>query len=235
MLWIFGKVSNQAEISRIRNIIRGNLIGVRLFQNDLNIVLRLQGRIMLDTLRYMKYSLIPMVIMMGPVILIIVQLHHNFNSRPLKPGETAVVKVMVRDGSVLKNPVTLEAPEGVTVETPGVRIEREGEVDWRIRADREGRYKLTIKIGEETVEKDLIVGEGWGAMTILRPGKNALEVLLYPGENPLDASMNIQSVQVGYPTLDIGFLGWNVNWLIFFFFASIAFGFAFKGVLGVEI
>ena len=39
MVWVFGKVSDQRTIKEIRERIRGNLIGVRLFQSDTGVVM----------------------------------------------------------------------------------------------------------------------------------------------------------------------------------------------------
>ena len=38
-----------------------------------------------------------------------------------------------------------------------------------------------------------------------------------------------------YAPLPLDFLGFRLDWLLFFFIASIAFGFLFKGALGVEV
>ena len=70
LVWLFGKTSNQVHIRKVRDRIRGNLIGVRLFQHDIGVVLRLQQRIFGDTFRFMKLALVPMLIMMLPVVLI---------------------------------------------------------------------------------------------------------------------------------------------------------------------
>lgn len=236
MLWIFGKVSNQEAIKRIKDKIRGNLIAVRLYQNDLRVVLRLQGRILRDTLSYMKYSAVPMLVIIIPVVLILIQLNLRFSVRPLRPGERALVKVRVRDVSVLRENVVLETPEGVHVETPGVRMESEREVAWRIRVERSGRYLLAIRAGGGALEKELIVGTNWGPVSAVRTGKNLMEMLLHPGEAPIDPSSVIESVEVKkYPSLAIGVFGWDIHWLILFFVLSVVFGFAFKGVVGVEV
>ena len=50
MLWIFGKVSDQQAIRVIRDRIRGQLIAIRLFGDDLGLLFRLQGRLLRDTL-----------------------------------------------------------------------------------------------------------------------------------------------------------------------------------------
>ncbi len=235
MLWIFGKVSNQKAIKVIRNRIRGNLIGVALFQDDIGVLLRLQGTILLDTLKYMRYSLIPMLVMIIPVMAIMIQLNLRFAARPLAPGESTAFKVQVRDASAIKEGVELEAPEGISIETSAVRIPSERQVAWRIRADQPGRYAMTVKLGEETIEKDLVVGEGWASVSPLRSGHSIIDNLLYPGEAPLPASRMIESVSVNYPGLEIFVFGFVINWLVLFFVLSIVFGFAFKGVLGIEV
>lgn len=235
MLWIFGKVSNQDAIKRIRDRIRGNLIGVRLFQDDIGVLLRLQGTILIDTLRYMKHSLVPMLIMIVPVLLIMIQLNLRFSVRPLAPDETTVLKVRVRDASALRGGLVLDASPGFTVETPPVRIPSEREVAWRIRAGKAGRYTVKVRLGDEVVEKELVVGDGWASVSPLRTGGGITENLLYPGESPLLPSLMIESVTVNYPNLDVTIFGFAIHWLVLFFALSIAFGFAFKGVLGVEV
>ena len=91
MVWIFGKISDQEAIKLIRDRIRGNLIGVRLFQHDVRIVLDLQATITRDTLRFMKHALGPMVLLLVPLLFVMIQLHLRFSVRPLQPGEPAVV------------------------------------------------------------------------------------------------------------------------------------------------
>jgi hypothetical protein len=67
----------------------------------------------------------------------------------------------------------------------------------------------------------------------LRTG-SPLELLLYPGEEPLD-SRSVRAVEVRYQPLSLTVLGWDVHWLVLFFVLSVASSFAFKGVLGVEL
>lgn len=236
MLWIFGKVSDQETIRTVRDQIRGNLIGIRLFGDEIGILFKLQGRVMLQTLNYLRHALLPMIIMIIPVIVILIQLNLWFTARPLEPGEKATVKVTLRDESAVSEGVTLETQDGVTVETPGVRIPSLREVAWRIRADEPGRYLLSVKAGQDqVVEKELLVGRTWDATSSLRTGAGIVDNLLYPGERSIPSESKIEAIEILYPALKIRTLGWNIDWMIFFFVASIVFGFAFKGVLGVEI
>ena len=68
-----------------------------------------------------------------------------------------------------------------------------------------------------------------------RTGRNLWNILLYPGEPPIPYSRAVEAIEVSYPSLDLGIFGWNFNWLVLFVILSMAFGFAVKRVLGVEI
>jgi hypothetical protein len=199
-----------------------------------DVLFRLQWGLIRDNVVFLKYALIPLVVMIVPVLLIIVQLNLRFGAQPLEPGQAAVVKVTVHDREVIGRGVTLEAPDGVVVETQGVRVVERREVVWRVRAQRAGSFDLVVRSGEEEIAKELRVGHGWGATSTLRTGKSFFDKLLYPGEPPI-ASGTIESVVIAYPPLDLSLFGWSVNWLVLFFVLSLASGFAFRGVLGVEI
>ena len=234
MVWVFGRVSNQQGIARVRDRIRGNLLGVRLYQHDVPVVLSLQGRILRDTLTYMNHSLAPMLVLLIPILLILVQLNYSFGFRPLLPGEATLFKATFSDSAVLEEPLRLVAPDGIDVETPPVRIPTAGEVAWRIRVKAPGSHSVKLWVGGESVEKQVEVGSGWRPVSPLKSARLA-DVLLYHGEEPLPAAAQVSSLELEYPPLSIRLLGWEVHWLVFFFVASIAAAFALKGPMGVQL
>ena len=234
LVWLFGKTSDQDRIREVRDRIRGNLIGVRLFQHDIGVVLSLQGKIFGDTFRFMGLALVPLLIMLVPVLLIMTQLQLRFDVRPLEVGEPVLVKALVREASTLDRAVALEVPDGVTVETPPVNIRSTREIVWRLRVDRPGDHTLVVRVGDAVLEKQIVAGRGWGPVPYLRSG-HALDTLLYPGEPPIAADHPIEAVEVAYPPQDLRLLGVGVNWFMGFLILSMACGFAFKGVLGVEV
>lgn len=235
MLWIFGKISNQDAIKVTRDRIRGNLIGIRLFGDDLGMLFRLQATIFGQILTYLRYTMLPMLIMLVPLVLILIQLDLRFMTRPLEPGEQTVVKVKLRELSPVSSGVELSAPDGVTIETPGVRIESEREVAWRVRIDEPGDYMLTLSTGSDNVEKQLVASGRWAKVSRERTGAGLLDKIFHPGEATIPGSNAIESVRIHYAPLALSIFGFGVNWLLFFFVASLAFGLAFKRVLGVEI
>lgn len=234
MLWIFGKVSNQDRIRTVRDQIRGNLIGVRLFGDDVGVLFRLLGRILRYTGTYLVHAFVPMLIMMVPVLLILIQLALRFDHDPLAPGQRTVVTAKVRGGAPLGS-VQLVATEGLEIETPPVRAQAIDEVAWRIRAESPGVHTLRLVLDGEELEKQIVVGEGWRKVSIRRTGDSWLDVLLHPGEAAIPSSRRLAFVAVEHDKSVVRVLGFELHWLLIFFVASIAFGFAFRKPLGVEI
>ena len=204
MVWIFGKVSDQDTIKQLRERIRGNLIGVRLFQSDIGVVLQLQRRIFGDTFSYMRYALVPMVVLLVPVVLIMTQLNLRFAARPLEPGESALIKAYVRDAGLLDGEVSLEVPDGMTVETGAVRIRSAREVAWRVRVDSRGGHRMKVQVGGQELETRLIAGNEWGAVPQRRTGRGMWDTLLYPGEPPIPNDHPVEAVEIVYPPLELG-------------------------------
>ncbi len=233
-LWIFGRYSNQEAIRTLRNRIRGNMLAVRLFRDSVSVVVALQVSIIRDTLTYLKYSLVPLPVLFVPFLLILIQLDMHLTLRPLRPGESALVKVKFATAVGPEDLVSLETPKEVKVETPPVRIADLTVVVWRIRAEEPTRDFVTIHWRDRTVQKEVIVGDDKGSVSALRTGKWT-EVLLNPGEPPIQGPTVIESIRVDYPRRELSFFGWKIHWLILFFLFCTVFGFALKGVLGVEI
>jgi len=222
MLWVFGKTSNQKKIKSVKSRIGGHFLSVRLFGEHLGVFFRIQGRILRDTLTYMRLSLTPMLVLIIPVILIMVQIHLHFAARPLKVGEQAVLKANFSDISAVRGETsaTLSAPSGVTIETKGIHIESLQEIAWRIRAETPGTHHLTLQVGENKIEKDVVVEGSRNRVNIRRTGANIFDMLLYPGEAPIAPETGVASVEIIYPELKIQFLGIKMNWLIQFLVMS---------------
>ncbi|ETX00633.1 MAG: hypothetical protein ETSY1_10460 [Candidatus Entotheonella factor] len=234
MLWIFGRVSQQHAIRNIRERIRGNILGVRLYQHDVRVVLKLQGTIMRDIFTYLTYAFLPTLVLMIPVIFILAQLNLRFALSPLSPGSSAVVKVTLQDRANIATPIHLEVPDGLVVETPGVHIRSQGEVAWRIRAVKPGQHVLNVNVDGHVTAKKVWVGEGWGAVTALRT-RSLITALLYPGEPLLSPTDGVASIEVQYPALTLTCFGWPMHWLVMFLVLSLLTGFACKRLLGVEV
>ncbi|HDJ24111.1 MAG TPA: hypothetical protein ENF17_09495 [Candidatus Aminicenantes bacterium] len=241
MLWVFRLTSNQAGIKEVKQQIKAHLLEIRLFKDNMALTLKAQGRILLCNLKYISYSFKPMLVMILPLLLILIQLNFRFAYQPLAPGERTIVKVKVKPGfDLLQMPISLTSSPGIMVETPPLRIEEGGEIDWRIRAVQEGHHLLKIKINnDQEVEKEIFVAargaRKLSTLSPLRPPSNFIPSLLYPLEKPIPSDLPLQDIEVIYPSGNFHFLGLSLHWLIVYFLLAIAFGFGLKRIVGVEI
>jgi len=237
MLVIFRRASNQDGIRAAKNRIKAHLLELRLYKDSLAQQLRSQGRILAANGRYIGYALKPMLVMIVPVVLILVQLNLWFGSRPLRVGESALVKLKFAEGGdPLKTDLRLEAPAGIEVETPPLRIEDEREINWRVGARSEGSHVLVFRSGGETFTKSVQVGrERMTKIAALKPGPGLTDQVFNPGEKPVPGSFSVASVEVVFPARKMDLFGHGVHWLVVYFILSIIIGFAFKGVFKVEI
>ncbi len=97
---------------------------------------------------------------------------------------------------------------------------------------RESEFILELISGSSRISKTFAIDSGNRRISPLRTS-NVWEWLLYPGEPRLDGAP-FHSVEILYPARAISIFGWKMHWLIPFFVFSLIFGYALKGVVGVE-
>jgi hypothetical protein len=240
-LIVYKYVSNQGGIQRAKNAIKVHLLEIRLFKDDIAVVLGATARILLKNALYLGHNILPMLVMIVPMMTILFQLEARYAHDPLPVGSVnlLIVKLDGRQPGVpdtatgLAEAVHLEIPDGLSLDAPPVRT-AEGEVAWRLRAERPGDHVASIHVGDEIVEKRIAVGGPPRKVPVLRT--KGLEGLLYPGEPGLPAESRVYSARLSYPERDLGWLpGGEMGVLATFFGLSILSGFALKGLFGVTL
>ncbi len=237
MLFVFKWTSNQEGIQKVKNKIKAHLLELRLFKDSLGQSLRSQGNILKCNLRYINYSAKPMLVMIVPLILILVQLNFWFGYESLRPNESAILKIKLADDqNPLETQITVQPSSGLLMETPPLRIEESHEINWRFAATQEGIQQFDITIDGATVSKRVSVAQKpLSKISPLKPGTKFLDQILYPTEAPVDGRIPIQKIEIQYPPKNMNLFGWGIHWIIVYFVLSIVFGFAFKGVFKVQI
>jgi uncharacterized membrane protein (DUF106 family) len=237
MLFIFRLTSNQAGIRAAKDRIKAHLLEMRLFKDNLRVTLGSQRQILAANLRYLGYSAKPMLVMIVPLVLILVQLNFWFGYEPLAVGEPAILKVrLVGQASPMKTDLQLQAPPSIRIETPPLRLEGERETEWRIRPQAAGMARLTISAPGVIYEKSVFAGgASLSRLTPVRVKRNFLDELFHPGEGALAAGGPVQSIEVVYPARRLPLLGLRLHWLVAYFALSIVLGFALKRPFKVEI
>jgi hypothetical protein len=247
-LLVFKVSSNQSGLAAIKRQIHASLFEIRLFNDDLLAILRAQFDLLRHNLKYIGYSLVPMLWMIVPFFLLFAQLQFHYGYAPVEPGEPVLVEARLAEGWEGDTPVedvdgftkplaSLQAPEGVRVETPTLWAPEIRELSWRVVVDQPGEHEVAVELGGQRYTKRLDAGEelaGKGLISPIRPDHNLLEQLLYPAEPPLPDGP-IESITVSYPASE--FFGvqapwmWAVVWLVL----MTVFAVLLRNKLGVSI
>jgi hypothetical protein len=242
MVWLFGRISNQSRVRTLKATMKGHLLEVWIFRDQLRNVVKAEGRVMRQTGKYILCSLPSFLLLMLPVVLLMTQLQARYGYRPLRPGEHVLVKVVLTDAPdhASANGLTdvkLQVPEGLVQETPALRIPRDREVDFRIAAAKPGRYQLVVEAAGETIAKSVDVGDAHisaqGPLSPYRSG-SWMDRVLYPIEPGLPAGA-VATVEIKYPEETVAFAGFQCSWIWPFLIISMAAGYALKGLFRVEL
>jgi len=236
MLIIYKYTSNQDGITRAKNKIKANFLGIMLFKDSLKVLLQSIGRILTWNLVYMGHNLKPLAVMIVPVLLLLVQMNFWYGYRPIGVGEQVLVNVKTAPGVNLdETPVSMTSDNGVEIKTGGVRIPLTGEITWRVEGITPGDHTLTVKVGDYSEGKRLVVSDApmLYRLAPLRHNGNFWDGIFYPGEKKLDSG--IRAIEVAYPTVEMNVFGWHLHWIIVYFVLSILFGFSMKGIFHVDI
>jgi hypothetical protein len=133
------------------------------------------------------------------------------------------------------NETALQLPDGLATSAPAVHVPSENEVAWRVVAAKTGDYNINVQVSNQTFSKRVIVGSGLQRLSSTRLRGKFWERIFVSGESALPENNFIQAIDVQYPDRSIAFAGIEWNWIWLFFVLSLAAGFLFKSILGIEI
>ncbi len=232
-LKLFGLCSNQARIKAAKSKIQAHILEIVLFRNHLGLSLKAAVKALATNFLYLRYALVPFLVLMVPAILILAQLYLRYEHRPLKVGDETWVTVKVADNQAMDR-LTLAASDGLEVILPPLVLKAKHEASWRVKALEPGKKQLTVQSDDKTYGMDMYVGE---SVPLLSSGrfKSWFKSLLYSADKNLGKESTLEEIFVKYPKVNYSLLGYQVHWMLIFLVVSLAAGFLFKGVLKVEI
>jgi hypothetical protein len=233
MVVLFGYTSDQKKIHVAKDQLKAHLLAVRLYQDQLPVVMRTYGRILLGTGRYIRLAFMPLLYVIIPITFLIVQLDRYLGSMPVEPSQAFLVSVKTAPNVL--NEVKLELPAELATSAPAVHIPADNEVVWRVVAEKNGAYNIGIAAGGQTFSKQVVVSPDVERLSPVRLRDHWIDRMFTSGESALPASSPVESIDVSYAPRDISFAWIDWNWIVLFFVLSMVAGFIFKELLGIEI
>jgi len=237
MLFIYKYTSNQEGIRKVKNKIKAHLLELRLYKDSLSISFKAQGNILRANFKYIGLAFKPLLVMIIPVMLILIQLNFWFAYDSLNPKQNTILRIKLGDDvSLMETQIDIKSDSDIVLETPPLRDVENNEINWRIRAEEKGVHELKIVVnGQEYIKRISVGQKTLSRISPLKTRKNFFKEFLYPTESPLPQSSPIKTIEITYPSRNMNLFGLGINWLIVYFALSIIIGFSLKGFFKVEI
>ena len=234
MVVVFRYTSDQRAIHVAKDRLKAHLLALKLFQDQIPVVTRSYGRLVLATGHYLRLAFKPLLFVIVPLTFLIVQLDRYLGFVPLEAGQSFLIKVRMDNPDTL-NEVSLQLPKGLATTAPAVHVPSESELAWRVVAEEAGEYIVNVQVSDQSFSKRVVVGYGLSHLSSVRLRGKFWERIFVSGEPALPDNNLIEAIDVQYPSRNIAFAGFEWNWIWLFFVLSLAAGFLFKSILGVEI
>jgi hypothetical protein len=246
-LWLFKYISWQKGIGATKDKIKGHMIAIRIYQDDLAVVgssvLKVIGR----NFQYLALNFGPFIPLAIPFVFVAAQLVTRYGFDPVPVHEVGAVTLSGQQRTQVKlwfdagderfADLSLAVPEGVQVCSPLIPSVGAGLAFVDVIATAPGDHELVFSLPDGT-QATKTISAGGEPRRSMQPERvrSALAAMLWPAEDQLAADSPFERILVSYPERDLGWLpGGPLGVLITFVLASMAFGFAALKPLGVKI
>jgi uncharacterized membrane protein (DUF106 family) len=234
MVVLFGYTSDQKAIGLAKDQLKAHLLAVRLYRDQIPVVMGSYGKILRGTGRYLKLAFKPLLYVIVPITLLVVQIDRYLGSTPI-PTDAPFLLTAHFTGSDELNDVTLDLPTEITMTAPPVHVPASNEMVWRLAGSRDGKYEVKIAVAGESAAKAVCVGSDLPRISTVRLRGQFWRRMFTSAEPALPENSPIESIAINYPDRNIDVAGYGINWIWLFFILSMVAGFLFKELLGIKI
>ncbi|MGA3090692.1 MAG: hypothetical protein ABSD75_18975 [Terriglobales bacterium] len=238
MVVLFGYTSDQKAIGIAKDQLKAHLLAVRLYRDQIPVVMGSYGKILRGTGRYLKLAFKPLLYVIIPITLLMVQIDRYLGQTPLPVNAAFLLTVHFNGHSgadQVPADVTLRLPPEITITAPPVHIAEGHEMVWRLVGSQAGKYEVTVDARGQSVAKTVSVGGRLPRISTIRLRGQFWNRIFSSAEPAVPENSPIESISINYPDRIIDIAGYGMNWIWLFFILSMVAGFVFKELLGVQI
>ncbi len=244
-LWIFKYISWQKGIGFVKDRIKGHMIAIRIYQDDLAIVGKSVGCVLLRNFQYVGLNFGPFIPLAIPFVFVVAQtvVRYGFDPIPVVAeeglagaGNELRVEFKASQRAACAG-LEVVMPEGLEATSPLVRVPSQGLAFQEFVARAPGSYEIELRFPDGRVETKAVVA-GDDPDRVMQPERVAsfFSAALWPAEPRFAGDSPLERVAFIYPDRDLGWLPGGIGGvLIIFIVASMLFGFLALKPLGVKI
>ena len=226
--------SDQKAIRRVKYQMGAHVLEVRLFPDQLRVVLRAYLTLFGNTLLYLRYALVPLLVLSVPLLFLFAQLEAHFGRAPVEPGHDFLVRATFQTVDSPAGAV-LRLPPGLVQSAPPVHIPSEREVDWRVKAEQPGTYNIHLVLQGSEFSKRVVAESGLARIVSDRDRGGLWQQIVNPGEPPLPRAGLVEQIEIQYPLRVFHFRTWKIEWLVPYLALTLAAALLLKRALRTEL
>ncbi len=210
----FKYLSAQKHIKSTKERIKGHLIEIRIYQDDLAIVGKAIGKVLLRNFQYLSLNLAPFALLALPFAVVLAQLVVRYGYEPVRvraadekvlPGRGAMLEVeLARAHADDVRNLRVELPEGLRPISPLLRVPSEGRA-----------YQELVAVAPVRGDVSLVLADGARATkaiaagapsTLMQPerGRGFFSALLWPAEETFPSDSPFERVRLDLPERPMG-------------------------------
>jgi uncharacterized membrane protein (DUF106 family) len=233
VLVVYRAVSSPRKVRETKDRIKANILAIRLYRDFWKTIVSSFFKSLYYTGKYFALNLGPVLLVLPLLFLLFVQMDIRYGMRPFRSGESITVKARFR-GDIGAVAADIGANAHYRPLMNPVYVKALREVDWKLKAIRDGNIAIAITVDGTTVSKSLVIGDKLPALSNKKMATSSLAHFIYPVEGLLQPQTPLKSISVQYPPRRISFLGLKTHWLVWYLVLTMVIALALKNKFGVE-
>lgn len=215
IVWTFRRTTDRQAVRAAVNRIQAHLLEFWLFVDEPSLVWKSWRGLIVAIGRLYRLLLAPLLMVSIPMVPLFFFLEEIYGSLPLPVDKPALVTLgMSRPLDEISPLPGLQAPAGISIESPPVRVWSARQVSWRIRPLRPLSGELQWVVSGKNTTKKIRAGPGFHYHSRRRV-RSLRDLIRYPTEEPLPAGP-IEWIEISYPSASVPALGLDLHWSLWF-------------------
>ena len=216
---LYRALADENAIRRTREVFKARVLEMRLYPDDMVLILRALGGAIAAQGSYLRAAARPILVVALVAVPFFIQLEARYARAPLAPGVTTIVTARLKTGlDVLTVPVSLTPPGDV--DSRSVRAPAEREVSWRVIGEPLRQF-LVLQVYDQKYGFELRAQSDGRAIGHQRRARSIMGGLTDIGLPRIGNDSPIERVTVAYPPANYSVFGKRMSWLAVFALGSL--------------
>jgi hypothetical protein len=212
---LYRALADEARIRRTRELFKARVLEMRLYPDDMILILRAFGGALAAQGAYLRAAAKPILIVALVAVPFFLQVEARYAHAPLSPGENTIITARLKPGlDVRAVPSTLTST-AARIDARSVRAPAAREVSWRVNAE-SGRRPLEMKVFDHTYRFEICAQPDGRAIGTERRARSIVGAFTGIGLPSIGGDSPIERVTVTYPNASYSMFGKRMSWLAVF-------------------